>query len=327
VIHPRRTLWPTRDGWWCLFVVTGLGFAAVNTGNNLLYLLVSLLLALIIVSGVLSEQTMRGLELIAVEPEEMYAGQPAVFGATVANRKRWLTSYSIAVELLSPRAEPRALYLPRLPAGAERLLTWEDTLPRRGRHRLAGVRVTTRFPFGLFLKAGRPLFIADVVVYPAVRPASPELLRPVGAAGDKAMRRRGSGIDLYNLRGYRTGDDPRLIHWRSTAKTQSLTVRELEADTADDTRLVLVAARAQDPEALEEGLSRAASLAAHLIRVGAGVELIGPNFHVPLGYGKRHLPRLLIALALFDPTAAGSADGSARSLVRLREIEIDLGAA
>ena len=80
LIHPRRTIWPTRDGVWCLCVVIGLGVAAVNTGNNLLYLLVSLLLALIIVSGVLSEQSMRGLELIAVDPEEIYAGHPAVFG-------------------------------------------------------------------------------------------------------------------------------------------------------------------------------------------------------------------------------------------------------
>src|SRR5206468_3589061 len=45
---PRRTLWPTRDGWWCLGAALGLGFAAINTGNNLFYLLVSMLLGLII---------------------------------------------------------------------------------------------------------------------------------------------------------------------------------------------------------------------------------------------------------------------------------------
>ncbi len=228
LIHPRRTIWPTRDGVWCLFVVIGLGVAAVNTGNNLLYLLVSLLLALIIVSGVLSEQSMRGLELIAVDPEEIYAGHPALFGMTIANRKRWFTSYSITVEVLSPTSATRFLYLPRLEAGADRLVTWEDTLPRRGPHRLAGVRITTRFPFGLFLKAGRPTLTSEVVVYPAVVPVSPELLRQFGATGGKATRRRGRGTDLYNLRGYRAGDDPRLIHWRSSAKTQTLMVRELE---------------------------------------------------------------------------------------------------
>jgi uncharacterized protein (DUF58 family) len=330
LIRPRRTLWPTRDGWWCLFVVMGLGFAAINTGNNLLYLLVSLLLALIIVSGILSEQSMRGLELIPVEPDAMYAGLPALFGLTIVNRKRWLASYSITIELLSPSATPRFLYLPRLEAGAERLVTWEDALPRRGRQRLAGVRVTTRFPFGLFLKAGRPLLTSEVIVYPAVRPVSPELLRQLGTAGDRALRRRGRGVDLYNLRGYRVGDDPRLIHWRSSAKTQSLTVRELEAETTEDTRLVLVGTGARDPAALEAALSEAASLAAHLVRAGDGVELVGPNFYVLLGRGKTHLHRLLSALALYDPRAMpfgpAAADGRLLAVVSLREIRISLGA-
>ena len=57
--QPRRTIWPTRDGWWSLFASVGLGVAAVNTGNNLLYLLSSMLLALVVVSGILSEAVIR----------------------------------------------------------------------------------------------------------------------------------------------------------------------------------------------------------------------------------------------------------------------------
>src|SRR5205814_8276602 len=83
VLRPPRTIWPTRDGLWCLLVVMGLGVAAINTGNNLLYLLVSLLLALIIVSGVLSEQSMRAVDLIAENPEEIFAGRPALCGTTI----------------------------------------------------------------------------------------------------------------------------------------------------------------------------------------------------------------------------------------------------
>src|SRR5207302_877273 len=77
-LRPRRTIRPTRDGWWCLGAAVGLGFAAMNTGNNLLYLLASLLLGLIIVSGILSEQSMRRLRLAAVVPDEIYAGRAAV---------------------------------------------------------------------------------------------------------------------------------------------------------------------------------------------------------------------------------------------------------
>lgn len=307
----------------------GLGVAAINTGNNLLYLLVSLLLALIIVSGVLSEQCLRGLDLIAMEPEEIYAGRPALFGMSVANRKRWLASYSITIEILSPTSATRFLYLPRLDAGADRLFTWEDTLPRRGLHRLEGVRVTTRFPFGLFLKAGRPILTSEVVVYPAILPVSRDVLRQFGGAGDRRVRRRGRGTDLYNLRVYRAGDDPRLIHWRSSAKTQDLLVRELEAETTEDTRLVLVGTGTRDAAALEAGLSEAASLATHLIKLGAGVELVGPGFYVRLGRGKDHLQRLLRTLALYDPhttpLAAPAVDQEEGAFVPLRQIRVRLG--
>ena len=314
---------------WCLLVAMGLGVAAINTGNNLLYLLVSLLLALIIVSGILSEQSLRKLELTAMDPEEVYARSPALFGMTVANRKRWLTSYSITIEVLSPTSATRFLYLPRLDAGAERLVTWEDTLSRRGRHRLAGVRLTTRFPFGLFLKTARPMASTEVIVYPAVLPLSPDLLRQLGTAGESRARRRGRGADLYNLRGYRAGDDPRLIHWRSSAKTQGLLVRETEAETTEDTRLILVGTGQRDAAALEAGLSEAASLAAHLIRLGAGVEVVGPGLHVRLGHGKGHLQEVLRALALYDPhttpltpPAAGEDDGV---WAPLRQIRVRLG--
>jgi uncharacterized protein (DUF58 family) len=327
--HPHRTIWPTRDGWWCLFVVIGLGVAAINTGNNLLYLLVSLLLALIIVSGMLSEQSLRGIELAGAEPEEIFAGRPALFGLSIANRKRWLTSYSISVELASPTSVPRFLYVARLDAGVERLLTWEDTLPRRGRQRLAGVRITTRFPFGLFLKSGQAMLHSEVVVFPALRPISPDVVRQLGMVGERSIRRRGRGTELYNLRGYRVGDDPRLIHWRSSAKTQSLTVRELEAETTEDARLVLLGTGARAPEALEDGLSEAASIASHLIRAGAGVELVGPGFYVRLGHGPTHLRRILTALALYDPrvtplaSIGGDRDGAAS--VPLRQIRVRLG--
>jgi uncharacterized protein (DUF58 family) len=326
--RPRRTIWPTRDGWWCLFVIIGLGVAAINTGNNLLYLLVSLLLSLIVVSGVLSEQSMRGLRLDADAPGEIFAGEPALFGAVLANRKRWLTSYSITLELLTRGGPTRFIYMPRLEAGRDRLLTWEETLRARGRHRLAGVRLTTRFPFALFLKAGRVTLNREVLVFPAVRPISPEALLRLVGAGTSAVRQRGRGHDLYNLRAYRAGDDPRLIHWRSSAKVDSLLVREMEAETTEDTRLVLAGTGGRSAERLEAALSEAASIAVHLARAGAGVELVGAGLFVPLGHGPGHARRILTALALYDPQAPRSDSGNPGSGTRawrsLREVRVEL---
>jgi uncharacterized protein (DUF58 family) len=306
---------PTRDGWWFLGAALGLGFAAMNTGNNLLYLLTALLLGLVIVSGILSERSRRGLHVRAVVPEEIYAGRPFTLSARLENVKRRRVSRSLAVETAG-----RRLYVDRLAPGEARLLSWEATLARRGRQRLAGVRVTTRFPFGLFVKSSRLLLDDEVVVYPAVRPVSDAWRRRLSVEGRRPVRRRGRGHDLYNLRDYRPGDDRRWIHWRSSAKSGALVVREHEAETALDTRLVLVGDGTREPARLEAALSEAASLAVHLTRAEGALELVGPGLHVPAGRGRAHLRRVLEALALYTPSAAPAGRPAARAGVSDVEI-------
>jgi uncharacterized protein (DUF58 family) len=318
---PRRTLWPTRDGWWCLAATVGLGFAAMNTGNNLLYLLVSMLFGLIIVSGVLSEQSIRGLGFVPVLPEEVQAHRPALLGVRVVNRKRWRTSYSIGLEVLDETGARRSAHLARLDPGAEQLVTWEVTYRGRGRRGFPPLRVSTRFPFGLFVKAGQLRIDAAVVVFPAVRPVARSVLRELALRGAPS-RRRGHGSDLYNLREYRAGDDRRLIHWRSSAKIAGLMVREPEADTAREARILLVG-DGSDGERLEAGLSEAASLASHLLRAGGAVELAGPASWVPLAHGREHRRRVLTALALYDP--GSPAPAAARGRTAVTEIRVAIG--
>ena len=297
--RPRRTIRPTREGWWCLGVTIGLGLTAMNTGNNLLYLLESMVLALIIISGVLSEQSVRGVRLKARLPDEIYAGTPVLIGAVVRNTKRRLASYSITLE--RPATQERLAYLAWLGPRDERLVTWEETLPRRGRHRLGGARVVTRFPFGLFAKLTRPTFTKEVMVFPRRVPASAALLRQAGGLGSAPARRRGRGHDLHDLRAYHSGDDPRFIHWRVSARTGRLTVRELEAETAQDAYVVLRGDGRGDGERLEAALADAAAVTSLLLKRGARVGMIGPGIDIALGQGPAQARRLLTALALYEP--------------------------
>src|SRR5215470_578496 len=170
-----RTLRPTREGWWCLLATVGVGLVAVSTANNLLYLLEAMLLGLIVVSGLLSEMSMRGLRLGLRVPDEIFAGQPALFAVTVVNGKRRLPSYSLA--LAAPGHGVIVRYIPRLRAGEERLIAWETVFPSRGRQRLPTLRVTTRFPFGLFAKSAPAVVEGDVLVYPALRPVPSRVWR------------------------------------------------------------------------------------------------------------------------------------------------------
>jgi uncharacterized protein (DUF58 family) len=222
---------------------------------------------------------------------------------------------------------PRRLYVLRLPADEERSFTWQETLTRRGRRRLPRLRVTTRFPFGLFLKAGPEAEGPEVLIYPEIVSVSPASIRQSGGGGAVPLRRRGHGSDLYNLREYRPGDDPRLIHWRSTAKAGALMVRELEAESTSDARIVLEGRGRVDLEHLEHTISRAASLAVHLLRSGVRVELAGAAGRVPLAAGVAQEKRILTALALYEPRAPGVAGSDRGRAGRgpCREFILDMG--
>ncbi len=161
-------------------------------------------------------------------------------------------------------------------------------------------------------------------------------VRDLGGSGGEREPRPGRGTDLYNLREYRWGDDPRLIHWKSTAKSGAVMVRELEAEAALRVRLVLEDPPvAVDADRLEADISCAASLAAHLIGQGSQVELTGTGLFVPLGSGSAQLRRILEALALYEPPHLnplprwGRGEGEALApsgASSLREIRIPLGA-
>src|SRR5262249_16819399 len=156
----------------------------------------------------------------------------------------------------------------------------------------------------LFVRREEAASETEVLVFPAVDPVPPERLRRHGGLGQIATHRRGRGDDLYNLRPYRAGDDPRLIHWRSSPKTPGLRVRERAEDAGGDVRLILTGDVHGEALRLERALSEVASLAVHFLRSGVGVELRGPSLDVPLGRGRHHERRILTALALYQPGAA-----------------------
>jgi uncharacterized protein (DUF58 family) len=85
----------TRAGIIYVGVVLLIGVAALNTGNNLLYIIVAAMMAAIVVSGVASAIVLRNLELDVRLPEHIFAGQPVQGRIIVRNRRRWLPSFSV----------------------------------------------------------------------------------------------------------------------------------------------------------------------------------------------------------------------------------------
>ena len=311
-LRPRRRLRLTREGRLYLAITIGIGLAAINTGNNLLYLLLGWLLSLIVASGALSNMTLRALAVSRRPPPRIHAGRPFLMEIALENRKKRRASYSIEIEdLAAGKPVDKRCYFLKLPAGKQQRASYRHTFHRRGLYTLDGFRISTRFPFALFAKSRDVTVTDEILVYPAIRPVPlpPSRARRLGDAPQHKLGRRG---EFFGLREYKDGDDSRAIHWRSSARGGRLLVRELEeeaqrrvvlevdnaiADPADPTQL----------DALEETVSHAASLAVAYLRAGFAVKLAARGAGVPLGAGAAQEQRLLRALALLPPAAPGTA--------------------
>jgi uncharacterized protein (DUF58 family) len=313
-----------------------IAIAAVNTGNNLFYLILSLQLAAAITTGVVARLSLRSLFVSLQVPQNVFERENVSIKITLKNEKKVLSSFSVLVEDASlvrerhrqwiPRMFRRrrsarhaglregapvllhAVYFPAIPAGKSRSELISQSFARRGKYRLDGLRLSTRFPFGLFRRGERVSITGEVLVYPSIREISSDLhLLPFGS-GKLEGKRAGHGESLYAIREYQESENARLIHWKATAKTGKLMAREYARDEESEFCLILDTILHADgsgnADEFERAVSLAASMAAHFVREGAEFEYLTPNEHIPRGTGTDHLYGILRSLAVADREAA-----------------------
>jgi uncharacterized protein (DUF58 family) len=309
-----------------LGVTAGVGLAAVNTGNNLLYLVLSLLLSLLLLSGILSEVTLYRLRLRRRLPERAFVGEPCLVEIEVTNGKTRIASYSVEVE---DRAEGeknrRRCFFLKVPASSQRATGYQRIPTRRGWLFLDEFRICTRFPFGLIEKMWRIRQQEEFLVYPAVRPISADLTRQLQALGAQSTRRLGQGSHPDGLRDYRDGDQARWIHWRRSAALARTIIRERRPEAGPRLQIRVDNRRPAQvtPEweaELEEVISRAASLSAEALKHDVSVEVITPKDRSPLceaGTGADAIWRFLALLEPIDAEEESSAWDSKRSDAQL----------
>ena len=246
----------TLEGWIYLGGIVLVALAALNTGNNLLFLILSSLIALVLMSGILSSTTLSGVGMRLLLPEHIFAGQPVRAMVELENEKLTLPSFSLRVEATKTKLAPAAallntpVYFPYLPKHGSVQQTIPVTFPRRGVYRQEAFRILTRFPFGFLRKARQLNLKTEALVYPSVEP-SPEYLEILqGLQGALETLTKGRGQDLYALRGYVPTDSARHVHWKASARSGSLMVREFTRE--DDCRILLVL----DPHLTKEEFSQ-----------------------------------------------------------------------
>ena len=216
--------------------------AALNTGNNLLFLILAAMLAGILVSGVASWIVLGGVALKLDLPEHIFAEQPAVAAVELENEKFWMPSFSLRVsgDEKSGAAQvlSRPVYFPYLPRQQSARQAVELSFARRGVYRQDAFQISTKFPFGFLQKSRKVESPVEVVVYPRIAPTEEfyEVLPLL--SGEMESYYRGRGHDLYSIRDYVPTDSARFVDWKASAKASELKVREFTRE--DERRVMLV---------------------------------------------------------------------------------------
>ncbi|MBP6508197.1 MAG: DUF58 domain-containing protein [Opitutaceae bacterium] len=340
LIYPQRgqRIIPTVSGVLLTVLAMGVGTAAYNSANNILFITLSLMLACLILSGVLSWLNFSGVRWRLQTAPPWRAGQTSLVTVELGNHKTFLPTYGLWFELAARRVDQRPAVVSstltgkgvdvraslarakqnetttkiflrtRLDPRGEGRVEWPFLPLRRGRWRIELQGVGSLFPFGFLSKSLGTDVAQEVTVWPA-----PVEYRRHTAAGSRRetggehLARAGSGSDLLALRRYAAGDSHRLIHWKASARTGQLLVRQFTTETSEGYSLWLQteAARWPRPEQFELALSLAATLAEDLFRRGQLMRVV-VDHDPPLAVRSVHdLEAFLERLALVegDPPA------------------------
>ncbi|WP_437937147.1 DUF58 domain-containing protein [Sorangium sp. So ce341] len=308
-LRPPRKLKFTREGKYYLGITLGVGFAAINTGNNLLYLLLGMLLSLIVVSGVMSDLSLRHLTVTRRLPARAQVGRAHLVEIEVYNHKKRVPSYAIEVEDLraGQPADKRCFFLKISPSSAQ-VAAYRRTPAKRGRDRHTGFRIATRFPFGLFEKSREVEAEGDLIIYPAVDPVRLPVEDAGRREGGASLSGRGGGDETFGLRPMREGDDPRDIYWKKSTMRDQLVLRERTRETRPDVRIVVDTVRPAGEgdgfaQTFERRIREAASRAVAHIKRGDAVVVattLGERVRGDRNIGSDAILRFLALLEAVD---------------------------
>jgi len=302
---------PTREGWIFLVTSFAVALAALNTGNNLLYLVFGGMLALLVLSGLLSEAGLRKVVVERRVVRRAHAGAPVRGTWTVRSTRRFLPTLALELEEIQGRGarlSARGLsVLPYVPAGEQRSRPAHWTFGSRGLHRLERVRVATTWPFGILRKWFDVEAPVEVLVYPELADDWESVLRPLAwteASGAGTDAERGGTGDLRELRDHRPGEGLSAVHWRSSARLGRRVAAERDGDSGEhvEVRVELPGSGSEVErlEAFEQTISRAAAAVCSSIDRGHRVTLRVPGGQLETAWGSSGREQLLGTLALLE---------------------------
>jgi uncharacterized protein (DUF58 family) len=263
----QRTTLP-REGRYWLLAFLGLWLTGWLKGINLILLLAYLLLGLWVLNWLVARRALRGVTARRNLRGPVFAGTPFIWEVEVAvEGSRPLTGWDLVDQ--GPDHDLHWFVL-NLGPGERARLRRELTLPRRGRYECGPLRAVSSYPFGLVRREAEFGAGDRLSVLPRLGTLNAGRLRRWlmhSARPDerarRTRRRLGLEVEFHGLRAFRPGDSPRWIHWRTTARSGELMVREFDHGTHHDLLLIVepfAPAGRPDGATLEAAVSLAATV-------------------------------------------------------------------
>lgn len=259
-----------------------------------------------------------------IRPPQASAGETVVIAVDVTNRSVLRTGALMIEDRLPAQLEGRARFVLDGLAGKEqRTVSYRLAALGRGRYRVGPLQVRMSDPYGLVQVRHSFTAVGEFVISPVVEllpPFEPPRSRDLGAdAGSHSIGAHGA--EDASTREYRTGDPLRKVHWRSTARSARLMVRQEEQPWQGSATLLLdlrssahaagAGGNGADPrlhDSLEWAVSAAASIGTHLLLAGQRVGVVSdPRGRPVRPGGPAQLRELLAEVGASDePTLAGA---------------------
>jgi len=296
----------TKEGWLYFGALIIVVFAAVNTANNLLYMVLSALLSVLLLSGFLSALNLRLLKVTARMPTHCFAREPFPISIQVHNLKQLFPTFSLQLEPVEQSPfRFSSFYVPLVRHDKHSSDPGQAVIARRGRYVLQKIKASSRYPFGFFLKDLDFPVDAECTCYPEIIPQERIDFSIIDIQGSNQRFEHGLGHDLYMIRDYLPSDSARHVHWKASAKTSTLKTREY---SAEESRSVVLAfdrfGHPHETEQFEQLVSYTASLAYHFIHSGLELSLVSDDWQSAKGHSQAVLDSILHYLALVQISSA-----------------------
>jgi uncharacterized protein (DUF58 family) len=327
-------LWPsqrqilTREGFIYFWIGLGLLTAGLYQQVNLILLVFTLSAGPFLASIYGGRSMLRRLSVQRRIPTYVFSGDRLVIDYTLENGRRWFAALALFIEdSLAPvdrSISGSASLTPRVffarVAGRDRArIRWECTSPKRGKYQLLDLDLGTRSPFGLVEHRVKIALVDQMLVYPKIGQLTRRWFQTQRQSTENRRGQRhdrsAQQVEYHGLRGYRPGDSPRWIHWRTSARLGELMVKEFEQQNEQDLAILIdpwlprTKATSEQREALEQAISFAATLSLESCRHQGRRLILGWTGAAP---GVRQGPssvkllhELLEQLAIMRPVSEG----------------------